>query len=310
MNKSLYNLSMKKTLITHPKFSDLWEHISKQRDMNFPQVDFKTFWDGWPNLFIHDIKDSIEHHDVTYIWDFSKPEDMFINYTIMRGILDYYAGKLRVIMPYFPVGTMERISEKWEIATAKYFADIMSHLPQGREWKTSIHTFDIHALVERFLFDSFKVNLETHTAMNLLDEIAKDKVIVFPDEGAQKRFGNDFPDNEIIILSKKRQWEERTIELKQWDPNGKNLLLVDDLIQSWGTLIRATEFLRWLGAKSVDAFATHGVFPWDSHEKLVLTVDNLYVTNSISDNINRSKKIDNMKILSLQTDIEKLIFAE
>jgi hypothetical protein len=49
----------------------------------------------------------------------------------------------------------------------------MSHLPQGRNGKTSIHTFDIHALVERFLFDSFKVNLETHTAMPHLDEIAK-----------------------------------------------------------------------------------------------------------------------------------------
>jgi len=31
---------------------------------------------------------------------------------MMRGLLDYYAGKLRVIMPYFPVGTMERIAEK------------------------------------------------------------------------------------------------------------------------------------------------------------------------------------------------------
>lgn len=301
---------MKKTLLTHPRFSDLWKNISSDRDMNFPQVDFKTFWDGWPNLFIHDIKDSIEHHDVTYIWDFSRPEDMFINYAMMRGILDYYAGKLRVIMPYFPVGTMERISKKWEIATAKYFADIMSHLPEGREGKTSIHTFDIHALVERFLFDSFKVNLETHTAMNLLWDIARDKVIVFPDEGAEKRFGNDFPDNEIIILSKKRQWKERIMELKQWDPAGKDLLLVDDLIQSWGTLIRAAEFLKRLGAKSIDAFATHWVFPVDSHKKLSLAVDNLYVTDSIPDNIGRAEAVDNMKILSLQTDIEKLIFAE
>ncbi len=64
----------------------------------------------------------------------------------------------------------------------------MSHLPPGREGKTSIHTFDIHALVERFLFDSFSVNLETHTAMDHVREIAKGKVIVFPDEGAEKRF--------------------------------------------------------------------------------------------------------------------------
>ena len=301
---------MKKTLIVHPKFTQLWKQISEQRGMNFPQVDFETFPDSWPNLFIDEVKGSIEHHDVTYIWDFSKPEDMFINYAMMRGILDYYAGKLRVIMPYFPVWTMERISKKWEIATAKYFADIMSHLPEGREGKTSIHTFDIHALVERFLFDSFKVNLETHTAMNLLEEVARDKVIVFPDEWAQKRFWYEFPDNEIIILSKTRKGGERIMTLKQWNPEWKDVLLVDDLIQSWGTLIRASEFLKGLWAKSVDAFATHWVFPADSYKKLSLAVDNLYVTDSIPENINRVEETDNMKILSLQSDIEKLIFAE
>jgi len=69
--------------------------------MEYPQVRFENFPDQWPNLFIDDIKGVIEHQDVTYIWDFSRPEDFFINYSIMRGILDYYAGKLRVVMPYF-----------------------------------------------------------------------------------------------------------------------------------------------------------------------------------------------------------------
>lgn len=277
--------------------------------MEYPQVRFENFPDEWPNLFIDDIKWSIEHQDVTYIWDFSRPEDFFINYAMMRWILDYYAGKLRVIMPYFPVGTMERISEKWEIATAKYFADIMSHLPEGRNGKTSIHTFDIHALVERFLFDSFKVNLETHTAMNHLKEIAKDKVIVFPDEGAEKRFSKDFPDHEVIVLSKKREWKERIIELKQGNPKWKDLLLVDDLIQSWGTLVRSAEFLRNLGARSVSWYATHGIFPWDSHVSLSGSLDELYITDSIPENNKRAEQIDNMHVISLQSDIEKLIFA-
>lgn len=301
---------MKKTLITHPNFADLWAEIALEQWMNFPQVRFENFPDEWPNLFIDDIKDSIEHHDVSYIWDFSRPEDMFINYAMMRGILDYYAGKLRVIMPYFPVWTMERISEKWEVATAKYFADIMSHLPEWRDGKTSIHTFDIHALVERFLFDSFKVNLETHTAMNHLSDIAKDKVIVFPDEWAEKRFWKEFPDHEIIVLSKKRVWNERIIELKQWNPRGKDMLMVDDLIQSWGTLIRSAEFLRGLGAKSVSGYATHWVFPWDSYKKLAATLDHLYITDSIPENIHRSRGIENMKVISLKTDFKKLIFAE
>lgn len=301
---------MKKTLIVHPNFHELGKKISQNRDMNFPQVQFENFPDSWPNLFIDDIKWSVEHHDVTYIGDFSKPEDLFLNYSIMRGILDYYAWKLRVIMPYFPVGTMERISEKGEIATAKYFADIMSHLPAGREWKTSIHTFDIHALVERFLFDSFTVNLETHTAMNHVQDILKNKTIVFPDEGAQKRFAKEFPDTDTIVLSKVREWEQRNMSLKEWNPEGKDLLIIDDLIQSWGTIIQSANFLRGLWARSVSGFSTHGVFPNDSHRKLSESLDTLYVTDSIPENVVRSWEVENMKILSLRDDIEKIIFAE
>lgn len=278
--------------------------------MNFPQVEFNRFSDGWPNLFIKDIKASIEHHDVTYIWDFSRPEEMFMNYAIMRWLLDYYVGKLRIIMPYFPVGTMERISEKWEIATAKYFADIMSHLPPGRNGKTSIHTFDIHALVERFLFDSFSVNLETHTAMNLLQPITQWKVIVFPDEWAQKRFWKDFSWIETIILSKTRIWDDRVMSLKEGNPEWKDILIVDDLIQSWGTIIKAAEFLREKWAKSVNWFATHWVFPKESYIKLAAALDVLYVTDSIPENIVRSNNISNMKILSLSESIETIIFAE
>lgn len=301
---------MKKTLIAHPRFYELGKQIAQERGMNFPQVEFQSFPDAWPDLFIDDIKGSVEHHDVTYIGDFSRPEDLFLNYSIMRGVLDYYAGKLRVIMPYFPVGTMERISEKWEIATAKYFADIMSHLPSGRGGKTSIHTFDIHALVERFLFDSFSVNLETHTAMNHVQWILQDKTIVFPDEGAEKRFAKEFPGIDMIILSKVRQGTERKISLKEWNPEGKNLLIIDDLIQSGGTIIKSAEFLRGLGAKSVSGFSTHWVFPNDSYKKLAASLDTLYVTDSIPENISRSREVENMKILSLQGDIEKIIFAE
>ena len=94
---------MNKTLITHPNFHELGSEIAAKHGMNFPQVQFENFPDSWPNLFIKDVKGSIEHHEVTYIGDFSRPEDMFINYAMMRGILDYYASKLRVVMPYFPV---------------------------------------------------------------------------------------------------------------------------------------------------------------------------------------------------------------
>ena len=63
-------------------------------------------------MIIDDVKTKVEHKDVTYIGDFSRPEYLFHNYTLIRALVDYYADKVRVIVPYFPVGTMERISKK------------------------------------------------------------------------------------------------------------------------------------------------------------------------------------------------------
>ncbi len=163
---------------------------------------------------IHDVKEAVEHQDVTYIADFSEPKNFFSNYAMIRSLVDYYADKVRIIVPYFPVGTMERISKKGEVATARYFADLLSHIPAGRKEKTSIHTFDIHALVERFLFDSFKVNAELHTTLSLLD-VKPETVIAFPDDGAAKRFHEAFPENASIICAKVRDGVERIITIKE-----------------------------------------------------------------------------------------------
>lgn len=297
-----------KTIITHPNFSYLWKEITKDNEISQIPVSFDKFEDSWPNLFIEKVKDLVEHKEVTYIWDFSQPEDLFQNYAIVRWIIDYYANKVRIILPYFPVWTMERIDTKWQIATAKYFADILSSLPPAREWKTSIHIFDIHALVERFLFDSRTINAEIHTAMSLLRQEIEWKTIVFPDEWASKRFWKDFSDYDTVICSKVREWDKRVITVKEWDPKWKDVIIIDDLIQTWWTIKKTAEKLRELWAKSVSAYATHWVFPNDSYIDLASSLDKLIVTDSIPANIERAKNTPNMQVLSIKTLVEKIIF--
>jgi len=301
-----------KTILSHPNFEYLAESIANDNNdkINKADISMKTFPDSWPNIFINDVKDLVEHREITYIWDFSKPEDLFINFAAIRWIIDYYADKVRVILPYFPVWTMERIETKWEIATAKYFADIMSLLPSWREAKTSIHIFDIHALVERFLFDSRQVNAEIHTAMSLLKEEIIWKTIVFPDDWAKKRFGRDFENFDVIVCGKVRENDKRIIQIKEWDPNWKDVIIIDDLIQTWWTIKETADKLRNLWAKSVSAYATHWVFPNNSHIELVKSLDKLIVTDSIPENINRAKDIVNMQVLSIKPLIEKIIFRQ
>ncbi len=309
--KNIFKEKIMQIIITHPNFDYLAQEIAKNnpKTVRVWNVDFKRFSDGTPNLFIHNVKEDIEHQEVTYIGDFSRDEDLFMQIALMRWIIDYNAGKLRIIAPYFHTGTMERIQKKWEIATAKYLADEFSGIPSGRNAKNSLHTFDIHALQERFFFDSRMINAELHTAMSLIKEkISKDTVIVFPDEGAQKRFAGDFEWYETIICSKIREWDTRKVTVKEGNPKGKKLLIVDDLIQSGGTIRETAELLRSLWAIRVDAFATHGVFPWESYKKLAPYLDILYTTDSIPENKNRVSQVQNMEMLSITPLIEKILF--
>lgn len=296
-----------KTIITHPNFDYLWIELSKNKTFQKANVKMEKFQDNWPNIFIEDVKNMVEHKEVVYIWDFSNPWELFMNFSIIRWILDYYADELIIIMPYFPVWTMERIETKWEIATAKYFAEIFSMLPAGRKTKTSIHIFDIHALVERFLFDSHLVNTEIHTVMSLLKEKFEWKTIVFPDDWAKKRFWKDFLLFDNVVCLKSRVWNERIISIKEWNPAWKDLVIIDDLIQTWWTIKETAIKLKELWAKSVSAFATHGIFPNNSHLKLAKYLDKLIITDTIPENIFREKEVENIEVISILKLVEKIV---
>lgn len=128
-------------------------------------------------------------------------------------------------------GTWRSESPRNEKSQLHRISQIFSHIyHRGVLEKTSLHTFDIHALVERFLFDSFQVNAELHTTLSLLN-LPKDAVIAFPDDGADKRFHEAFPGHDRIICAKVREGEKRIITIKEGNPAGKDIVIVDDLIQ-------------------------------------------------------------------------------
>lgn len=336
----LYSLgidSKTHTLIVHPGAENFRGQIDWM-EWVFQEAHtlISEFDDGWPKLFIYDEKESIEHKDVIYIADLSDPRNLFREYAIMRSILDYYADSLKVIIPKFP--DFSHLSSE-SVDAWRYLMDIFSQLPSWRKkatevyiynpdgstiparspvnmttpfWgldeKPSIHTFDIHALVERFIFDPYQANLELHTTLSLLD-IPADTTIAFPDDGAAKRFGESFPESKdkIICIKVRGEGEKRAITIKEWIPNGKNIIQLDDLVQSGGTLREAATMLRLQWAKTVSASLPHGVFPNDSHIRLASELDGLTVTDTIPVNIRRAESTAGMKAVTIVSLIEKII---
>lgn len=75
------------SLVTHPNFDALGDEIEKYLpggNLERVKMRFDTFEDGWPNFFIEDAKGKIEHREVTYVGDFSRPESVFANYAAIR----------------------------------------------------------------------------------------------------------------------------------------------------------------------------------------------------------------------------------
>ena len=167
-----------------------------------------------------------------------------------------------------------QIEDEGEIATAFTLARMISNIPLSRGGPTSLVIYDIHALQERFYFgDNVLPLFESGIPLlkKRLRELpdADSVTIAYPDEGAWKRFHKMFDDSwgGQIICTKVRDNQKRIVRVKEGEPMGKHVVIVDDLVQSGGTLIECHKVLADMGATKVSAYVTHGVFPNRSFEK-------------------------------------------
>lgn len=103
-----------KTIIAHPRFDYLALELANSHPDTIQKgsADFLRFPDGTPNLKFPNVKNDIEHQDVTYIGDFSRMDELFEHYNTLFNLVKNTANKIRIIMPYFPMGTSERVERK------------------------------------------------------------------------------------------------------------------------------------------------------------------------------------------------------
>ncbi|CAC5385169.1 Ribose-phosphate pyrophosphokinase 3, chloroplastic,Ribose-phosphate pyrophosphokinase 3, mitochondrial,Ribose-phosphate pyrophosphokinase 4 [Mytilus coruscus] len=278
-------------------------------------IQWKKFQDGFPNLFIEDVK-YMAGKDVIFIGSFHTPELIFEQLSVLYSFPRYLAKSFHFILPYFPTGTMERVDTEGQIATAKTLATLISAIPLTAKGPAQICIFDIHALQERFYFsDNIIPRLESAVPLLLreVDRMADKNNIAyaFPDDGACKRFHHFFGDDNPITCVKIRDGTKRIVKVKDGNPENKHVIIVDDLVQTGGTLKECGKALLEKGAKSVSAYVTHPVFPNDSWKRFVdsdVKFENFWITDSIP----HAREICNhppFKLLSLCEPIAEMLMG-
>ncbi len=282
-------------------------------DLSLGYIFWSAFDDGFPNLKVDDV-DKLNDADVVFLADFSKSEEIFRQLAVIYALPSYGINSLKVVLPFFSTGTMDRVMEDGQIVTAKTLARTLSVIPPAA-CPAQIFIFDIHALQEQFYFsDSIRVNCLSAIDC-LLAELKNETAplaIAFPDEGSYKRFGHYLKGYDQIICEKRRLNKGRQITIKDGNAFGKKVIIVDDLILSGNTLLECAKCLKADGASEVAAYATHAIFPKKDWLRFSEEKVGLYLTNScpeVSCQIFKEKEsLHEVKVLSLMPIVmEKII---
>jgi len=233
-------------------------------------------------------------------------------------LCESFISSLTIYMPYYPVGTMERVLKEGVVATANTAARLLSNLPRSGQGPARVMFYDLHTLQNRFYLHTNAI-ATLHTAIpafinSVLLKTPGITAIAFPDEGAQKRFGTMFTCVKLpqIVCSKKRVGEKRHVYIHDGDPSGHHVVIVDDLIRSGGTLVSCAQEVIKAGAAKVSAFCTHAAFPLDDDSAVIKrflkggdrsVFDKIYLTNSNPIITDKLPKDDCFVILDLASTV-------
>ena len=272
------------TLLACPQMTALAERIAAgSPDVHLGKIQWEAFDDGFPNVIIDRIA-SVRNHDVAFLASFDTPGDIFHQLSAIYEIPRYAVKSFKVVLPYYPTGTMERVDRDGQVATAATLAKMLSNIPMSLSGPAQIVIFDIHALQERFYFsDQVIPRLESGVflAREKLPSIEL-PAVAFPDEGAWKRFGHWFGGYPLIVCHKLRDGRRRRIKVREGRPENHHVVIVDDLVMSGGTLLECRRALMESGARAVSAYVTHAVFPKEAWRRFLdAGFDRFWVTDSV-----------------------------
>ncbi|MCB4203456.1 ribose-phosphate pyrophosphokinase [Deferribacterales bacterium Es71-Z0220] len=278
----------------------LAEGITKRLGQRLGDATVSKFSDG--EIFIR-INESVRGRDVFLIQSTSAPAEVhMMEMMIMVDALKRAsANSITAVMPYFGYARQDRTTEPRVPITAKLVANLLTTSGIDR-----IVTMDLHAGQIQGFFDIPVDNLyATPIITNYLKEkgaCGESYVVLSPDAGGVPRARGyaKILDTSLAIIDKRRTGPNVAKAMHVvGDVKGKKVIIIDDMIDTAGTLTEAASAVIEQGAKSVIAAATHGVLSGPALERIINSKLEEVV---ITDTINASKEVlNNGKIKVLST---------
>lgn len=277
---------------------DLAQDIADILGVPVGESKVSTFSDGEISV---DINETVRGNDVFIVQSTCEPvNNNLMELLIMIDALKRAsAGRITAVIPYYGYARQDRKVKARDPITAKLVADLLTAAGAHR-----VLTMDLHAAQIQGYFNipvdhllGAPILAEHFISKGLIEQ--EDLVVVSPDLGSVTR-ARKFADNlhaPIAIIDKRRP-KANVSEIMNiiGDIEGKRCILIDDMIDTAGTIANAANALKDLGAKNVYACCTHGVLSGPAMERINNSaIEELVMLNTIP----LRKDLDTDKITSL-----------
>ena len=238
-------------------------------------------------------QESVRDEDVFFVQTTNSSDNIMETLLVIDAAKRAGCKSFTLIAPFQSYSRQDKTDHLRSSIGSKMLADILTAAGMSR-----IITIDLHASAIQGFYNVPVIHLNGNKIFidYIRENAIEDLTIVAPDQGAVKRasdFCKAFPDSTFAMINKKRikPNEIHSMELVG-DVTGRNVVIVDDMADTLGTMCKAAELLMSKGAKSVRAIATHGILSGKAYTNLESSVlTELLVSDSIQANASPKLKV-------------------
>jgi ribose-phosphate pyrophosphokinase len=284
----------------------LGEQIATNLQLPLHKVHCEKFSDG--ELFVR-FTESVRGQTLFIIAKINMPyEHLFELILTIDAARRSSAHEVVLVIPYLPHSRQERRDGQRTSIASRIIADTITMMGADRIITLDLHTNAIEGFYKIPLdpLSSHRLFVDSITSANL-----ENLCLCSPDFGGIKRLKTykQFIDADMAVINKERLKPNQVAHMEIiGDVRGKNVVIIDDLVDTAGTLCKAADLLMEEGATSVRAYCTHGVLSGEAFSNIRKSqIHSVCISDTVQDNIDHPK----IKVVScaglLAKAIESLI---
>ena len=217
-------------------------------------IEQNHFPDGTLLLKTEDLNSGSYYNPTKIEWFYDNDGELFTIICLAKK-----AKRKNLYLYYLPNARQDRVKSYEDTFTLKYFAEVINAL----EFE-SVTVLEPHSSVSEALINNIKIQKADDYVLRAIDEIGKDVVLFYPDEGACKRNSGQYRMKKFPYAFgiKKRNWSTGQIQGLDVidngiDLKGKTILIVDDICSRGGTFYHAAKKLKEIGVGDIYLYVSH-----------------------------------------------------